>query len=115
MLCNIKKRKSMKSKVNSMTAFARQELSLDQAELAWEIRSVNHRYLDVNMRLPETYRGLEMALRDKLRKALQRGKVDCSLQVNLVKTQQNDIEINHQQVQAYQQAINEIDKRKISQ
>ena len=39
---------------NSMTAFARSELSTDQGNLAWELRSVNHRYLEVTLRLPET-------------------------------------------------------------
>ena len=53
--------------VNSMTAFARSELSTDQGNLAWEMRSVNHRYLEVTLRLPEAFRELEGPLRERLR------------------------------------------------
>ena len=47
--------------VYSMTAFARSELSTDQGNLAWELRSVNHRYLEVTLRLPEAFHELEDA------------------------------------------------------
>ena len=39
--------------IRSMTAFARQELDTGSGELAWEIRSLNHRYLELGVRLPE--------------------------------------------------------------
>ena len=64
--------------VYSMTAFARSELSTDQGNLAWEMRSVNHRYLEVTLRLPEAFRELEGPLRERLRKQLARGKVECT-------------------------------------
>lgn len=63
----------------SMTAFSRSQILLDQGTLVWELKSVNHRYLDTQFRLPETMRDLEPLLRDKLRKNLARGKVECSL------------------------------------
>lgn len=63
----------------SMTAFARQELHREWGTLTWEIRSVNHRYLEPHLRLPESLRDLEGALREKLRTALSRGKVECTL------------------------------------
>lgn len=66
--------------MQSMTAFARKECAASWGTLVWEIRSVNHRYLEPGFRLPETFRFLEPELREKLRKQLQRGKVDCSLQ-----------------------------------
>ncbi|MEH6617505.1 MAG: YicC/YloC family endoribonuclease, partial [Porticoccus sp.] len=68
---------------SSMTAFARQTIECDWGTAAWEIRSVNHRYLDTNFRMPETVRDIEMGLRELTRKHLQRGKVDCSLQLNI--------------------------------
>lgn len=65
--------------ITSMTAFARQEVQTDWGVLIWEIRSVNHRYLEMQFRLPENFRELEPNLRDLLRKKLSRGKLDSSL------------------------------------
>ncbi|MGI1671778.1 MAG: YicC family protein [Neptuniibacter sp.] len=66
----------------SMTAFARQEAEHEWGSLSWEIRSVNHRYLEPHLRLPENLKELEGGLREKLRKALSRGKVECTLRFN---------------------------------
>lgn len=63
----------------SMTAFARKEVQTEWGVLIWEIRSVNHRYLEMQFRLPEHLRDLEPQLRDLLRKNLFRGKVESSL------------------------------------
>lgn len=65
--------------LKSMTAFARQELSTPSGTLTWEIRSVNHRYLEPNFRIPEQFREAESQLRELLRKKLARGKLDCNL------------------------------------
>ncbi|MBY4675520.1 YicC/YloC family endoribonuclease [Marinobacterium arenosum] len=63
----------------SMTAFTRQEAQYDWGNLAWEVRSVNHRYLEPHLRLPDNLRELEIPLRERLRKKLSRGKVECTL------------------------------------
>ena len=63
----------------SMTAFARQQAEQEWGALVWEIRSVNHRYLETNIRLPESLRAAEGQCRDLLRKNLSRGKVDAHL------------------------------------
>ena len=65
--------------MRSMTAFARLERKHDFGNITWEVRSVNHRYLDVSLRLPEDLRGLEQAIRDKIAVHCKRGKVDGSL------------------------------------
>lgn len=65
----------------SMTGFARREAKLSWGTAVWEIRSVNHRYLEPSFRLPEDFRELEPHLRDAMRKALQRGKVEASLSI----------------------------------
>jgi len=62
-----------------MTGFASVERQSSEGRLAWEIRSVNHRYLEVGLRLPEEFRVLEPAIRDTLREHLSRGKVDAAL------------------------------------
>ncbi|MDG1772951.1 MAG: YicC family protein [Oceanicoccus sp.] len=67
--------------IRSMTAFARQASQHDWGSLIWEIRSVNHRYLEPSFKLPESMRRLENDLRERLRKTLSRGKVECSLRV----------------------------------
>lgn len=65
--------------IYSMTAFARAEQAGEHGTLSWEIRSVNHRYLEPHLRLPEAFRDLEGAVREALRKGLSRGKVECTL------------------------------------
>ncbi|WP_263145998.1 YicC/YloC family endoribonuclease [Pseudomonas sp. RIT-PI-AD] len=65
--------------VRSMTAFARVERAGAHGTLSWELRSVNHRYLEPHLRLPDAFRDLEGAVRDALRQGLSRGKVECSL------------------------------------
>lgn len=68
--------------VHSMTAFARAQQPVDQLALGWEIKSVNHRFLEVQFRMPEQLRPLEHGLRELLRRHLHRGKVDCTLRVD---------------------------------
>ncbi len=68
--------------VHSMTAFARAQQEVDGLVLAWELKSVNHRFLEPHIRLPESLRGLEHGLRELLRTHLKRGKVDCTLKVD---------------------------------
>lgn len=65
--------------IHSMTAFARAEQAGEHGTLSWEIRSVNHRYLEPHLRLPEAFRDLEGPVREALRKGLSRGKVECTL------------------------------------
>jgi uncharacterized protein (TIGR00255 family) len=67
--------------VHSMTAFARVEQSSTRGTLSWEIRSVNHRYLEPHLRLPEAFRDLEGGVREALRQGLSRGKVECTLRL----------------------------------
>ena len=67
--------------VHSMTAFARVERAGSQGTLSWELRSVNHRYLEPHLRLPEALRDLEGAVREGLRQGLSRGKVECTLRL----------------------------------
>ena len=63
----------------SMTAFGRLEQSSDWGSASWEIRSVNHRYLEMSLRLPEELRVLEPAVRERISARIKRGKVDCTL------------------------------------
>ena len=72
---------SKKAMVNSMTAFARAGASTPVGTLVVELRSVNHRYLDCHFKLADELRALEPALRERLGRALGRGKVDCLIRL----------------------------------
>ena len=64
--------------LHSMTGFARESVETDLGTLTWEIRAVNHRYLDVQFKMPEELRPKEQAFRQQAGASLGRGKVDCS-------------------------------------
>ncbi|MCC5795621.1 MAG: YicC family protein [Chromatiales bacterium] len=65
--------------VRSMTGFARAETSAQGCQLLWEMRSVNHRYMEVQLRLPEGLRHLEAPLRERASSLLGRGRVEATL------------------------------------
>jgi len=60
----------------------------------WEIRSVNHRYLEPHLRLPESFRELEGSVRERLRSKLQRGKLECTLRYQPAEQSSNDLSVN---------------------
>ena len=80
--------------VYSMTAFSRQQLEHEWGSLTWEIRSVNHRYLEPSIRLPENFRSLENPIRKQLRDKLYRGKIECLLRFRTVEANQIDWQLN---------------------
>jgi uncharacterized protein (TIGR00255 family) len=65
--------------IRSMTGFARRERQYPWGLLAWELKTVNHRYLEVGCRLPEEFRAAEADFRQAISTAVRRGKVECSL------------------------------------
>lgn len=65
--------------IQSMTGFARREARGPYGRLTWELRSVNHRFLEIGMRLPEEFRALEGNIRERISARLGRGKVDVAL------------------------------------
>lgn len=69
------------SHLSSMTAFAQASAVQSGYQISWELRSVNHRYLESQFRLPDTLRAMEFKARELLRKQLKRGKVDVTLKL----------------------------------
>ncbi len=69
--------------IKSMTAYARRESRNEWGVVVWEIRSVNHRYLEPLFKLQDSFRETEPELRNCLYKHLARGKVECLLRVQL--------------------------------
>ena len=78
----------------SMTGFARSEEQYSWGLLACEIRSVNHRYLDLSIKSPETLRNIEPQTRELVKKALHRGKVEVSFYLRLDKQEGLDLALN---------------------
>ena len=62
----------------SMTGFARVEREYEFGRLSWEMRSVNHRFLDASLKLPSSLQFLEIELRQRLKDAIARGRVTCA-------------------------------------
>ena len=67
--------------LKSMTAYGRKEAAGEWGTLTWEIRSVNHRYLDISLRMPEELRAIEPDVRELLAERLKRGKLEVGLRL----------------------------------
>ena len=76
--------RSGNGRILSMTGFAAVADELPGATLSVELRSVNHRYLDLTIKLPDELRGLETALRERIAADLRRGKVECRVTLHRV-------------------------------
>jgi uncharacterized protein (TIGR00255 family) len=80
--------------IRSMTGFARRERQGPWGTLTCEIRTVNHRYLELSLRLPEDLRGLENDARQLLGASLRRGKVDAGLYMRSTAAVSTTLELN---------------------
>ncbi|EIC83656.1 YicC/YloC family endoribonuclease [Serratia sp. M24T3] len=80
--------------IRSMTAYARREIKGNWGSAAWELRSVNQRYLETYIRLPEQFRSLEPVIRERVRARLTRGKVECNLRFDLDPSAQGTLQLN---------------------
>jgi len=94
-----------------MTAFARASSEQAGAELTWELRSVNHRYLEAFVRLPEELRSMEPMVREKVTARLGRGKLECVLRCGWAPVQASALEIDQTRLKAVLEACREIEKR----
>ncbi|MGH1470398.1 MAG: YicC/YloC family endoribonuclease [Cellvibrionaceae bacterium] len=91
-----------------MTGFSRLESTHTWGTLSWEIRSVNHRYLEPTFRLPDIFRAIEPILRQRLRKKLQRGKVEMSLHLNRETEVTSELAIDEELLNKISHAIRKI-------
>ncbi|MCB1877804.1 MAG: YicC family protein [Chromatiales bacterium] len=95
--------------IKSMTAFARCSLNEPWGSLSWELRTVNHRYLEIFCRLPEELRSLETAVREAAARSLKRGKLDVTLRYQPNGQTQGEFSVNHDTVRALVAAVREIE------
>ncbi|MFO1305760.1 MAG: YicC/YloC family endoribonuclease [Burkholderiales bacterium] len=82
----------------SMTGFAAAAAELPGVSLSVELRSVNHRFLDVSLRLPDEIRTIEPQVREALAAALRRGKVDCRVALNRAQAGASGLAVDADQV-----------------
>lgn len=87
--------------IRSMTAYAQTESISELGLLSCEMRSVNHRYLELGLRVPEELRALENYLRERISQKISRGKIDLSIRFKPTQQQSTEPQINQQVLQSY--------------
>ena len=92
----------------SMTGFARSEAAITGGTLICELRSVNHRFLEAALRLPEELRSLEGELRALLQKELRRGKIDAVFTYRAAADSPGGLQLNHALVERLQVLLAEL-------
>lgn len=97
--------------IRSMTAFARQQADTEYGSLAWEIRSLNHRYLELGLRLPEELRAMESAVRERLNTRLGRGKVECSCRFQPAAAAAAPVDVNEENLSRLLAACEAVNSR----
>ncbi len=91
-----------------MTGFARQSAETGIGTLTWELRTVNHRYLDVQFRLPDELRPKEQAFKQQVGATLKRGKVECVMHLRRALDQKADLQINTELVALLRKRVTEL-------
>lgn len=98
----------------SMTSFARREANTEFGNLRWELRSVNHRYLDVSLRMPDDLRLLEPKVRELIGQRLKRGKIEVGLRFQAAAGQDRDFNIDMALVKRLADATKQIGRQFMS-
>jgi len=96
--------------LNSMTGFARETAETAFGTMTCEMRAVNHRYLDVQFRLPEELRAKELDLRNRIGASLKRGKVECSIYLKRGGSNKEELNLNEELVAQIAARAGEISK-----
>lgn len=94
--------------VLSMTGFGRGKAKDDNRELTIELKTVNHRYLDISLRMPRLMNALEEEFRKKIREALSRGRVEVSVSYKDIAKNQINVTVNEPVADAYHNAFKKL-------
>lgn len=92
----------------SMTGYGRGKATLHGREITVELRAVNHRYLDLNIKSPRAYGFLEDAIKTRMQGAISRGKVDVFVTIDASRSDDVTVTVNHAAVRAYLAALEEL-------
>lgn len=96
--------------ITSMTGFGRGEASKNGISVTVELKSVNSRYLDISLRLPQSLQNNELDIKELLQKHVERGKVNVSIRVDKSDTGKPEITFNENLVQGYKEMLNDLRK-----
>ena len=94
--------------IKSMTGFGRCEIAENSRKFTVEIKSVNHRYLDVNIKIPKAFNFFESAVRSELKKYISRGKVDVFISCEDFSEKNSTVHYNREIAAAYLKYINQM-------
>ncbi|WP_234121097.1 YicC/YloC family endoribonuclease [Clostridium hydrogenum] len=94
--------------LKSMTGFGRAVYDTGKRNFTIEIKSVNHRYLDLNVKLPRSLSSLEDKIRKEVQKKLSRGKVDIFLTQNIYNDDECEVRLNKALADSYYKCLNEV-------
>lgn len=94
--------------VRSMTGFGRSSLNQDGYEVSCELKTVNHRYFDVHARIPRRYSFLEENIKDELKKDLQRGRIEISINIEKTKDTARNIKVDKGLAIAYYDSLKDL-------
>jgi len=99
--------------LQSMTAFGQSIISTDKGDFSWELRSVNHRYLDVGIRLPEQLRQIEEAVRECVSMQVRRGKLDIRLEISNAAQGNDKLVLNQTLLAQISEALDQVQSVRI--
>ena len=97
--------------IRSMTGFGRCKMSVNEYDINIDIRSVNHRYLDLNLKLPKYYAFLEEKIREKISKTISRGKIEVSIYIKLANSDEKQIVLNEPLCDNYISVLNSLKEK----
>ena len=97
--------------INSMTGFGRCESSDGNRKFTVEMKGVNHRYLDVNIRMPKKLNLFETAIRSRLKQSIQRGKVDIFITYEDLSENQASLKYNEQLAGEYLACFKQMEEK----
>lgn len=95
--------------IRSMTGFAHCEIAYPQGVLTWEIKAVNHRFLDIQIRLPDALRAVEMAFRETIRQHISRGRIEAWLKLQWSMDKKSSLQCDETRLKALLAAVDRIE------
>ncbi|MEG1614208.1 MAG: YicC/YloC family endoribonuclease [Oscillospiraceae bacterium] len=97
--------------IKSMTGYGSANAEIDSMIVTVEIKSVNHRYFELNSRIPRAYGFLDEKIKSYLQSVISRGKIECYIQIEALDSDDVVVRVNHSLAKSYIDALNELAQR----